>query len=674
MLTPLEKIFLVIIILATAVAFFLPVLVKIRIILAGQPKARFSSLGRRFLDAFTKVFFQRCTLKNERVWTGLMHVFIFYGALSFDTFTLNHTLEGFIPNFYLFGQTGFGLVFSFLIDLFAILVMVGIGFLAFRRFVIRPPAYETSRLDSAIIYLLITAATLSFLYFESFAIAHHPATQRWAFLGGWLSSLIQKANLSPALIAQHFKISWWVHLIVVYGFIAYVPHSKYFHMFAGPVNVFFRNDQAMGALPHLDIEHSEVFGVSQAIDFTWKDLLDAFACVECGRCQDACPAYATEKALSPKMIIYNLRRHLLTNKKEIIQHSREALPSLMTECFTADEIWSCTTCGACLHVCPVEIEHIPKLVGLRQGEVLMEGRFPAELNSFFRNVETNSNPWGIGFADRANWTEGLGVKTLAEHPEAEYLFWVGCAFSFDEAGQKIARSLVQLFQAAGVDFAILGQEEKCCGDSVKRLGNEYLYQLLAQENLTNLARYKVKKIIVGCPHGYNTLKNEYPQLLPLLPDLNEEDKKLLQSIEVIHHSQFLEYLITTGRLKLKKPFSGRVIIHDSCYLSRHNQIIASPRQILKWAGQDQVTWLEAENSREHTFCCGAGGGLMWTEETQGTRINRQRTRELLSHQPEIIISACPFCQTMLSDGLKDENREDVRVLDLAQLLTEVVAI
>jgi Fe-S oxidoreductase/nitrate reductase gamma subunit len=674
MLTPLEKVFLILIILATATAFFIPVLVKIKIILAGQPEPRFSSLFKRFLEALSKVFLQRCTLKNERVWTGLMHVLIFYGALTFDTFTINHTLEGFIPHFYLFGRTGFGLLFSFMVDIFSILVLIGIGFLAFRRFIIRPPAYETTRADSAVIYLLITAATLSFLYFESFSIAYHPETQRWAFLGGLLSSFIQKANLSPALIAQHFKISWWVHLLVVYGFIAYVPHSKYFHMFAGPVNVFFNNKQAMSSLRHLDIEHSEVFGLEKATDFTWKDLLDAFACVECGRCQDACPAFATEKALSPKMIVYNLRLHLLKNKKDIIRRQREALPSLMADPFTADEIWSCTTCGACMHVCPVEIEHIPKLVGLRQGEVLMEGRFPPELNSFFRNLETNSNPWGIGFADRANWAEGLGVKTLAEHPEAEYLFWAGCALSFDDAGKKIARALVKIFQAAGVDFAILGEEEKCCGDSAKRLGNEYLYQLLAQENLMNFAKYKVKKIIVGCPHGYNTLKNEYPRLLSLLPDISAEDKELLESIEVIHHTQFIEQLVSSGRLKLKQPFTGRIIAHDSCYLSRHNQIKTEPRTILKWLSQNQATLLEAENSGEHTFCCGAGGGLMWTEETQGTRINRQRTSELLSYQPEVVITFCPFCQTMLTDGLKDEGQEEIKVLDVAQLLEELVEI
>ena len=313
-------------------------------------------------------------------------------------------------------------------------------------------------------------------------------------------------------------------------------------------------------------------------------------------------------------------------------------------------------------------DHLTVHIDPVRGNGYLDGRFELLAAQRFRHQDVLSHVHELAARRVAQQEKDQQERDI------EILYYVGCSGSFDDRNKKVAIAFVKVLQAAGVSFAILGAEEKCCGDSVKRLGNEYLYQLLAQENLTNLARYKVKKIIVGCPHGYNTLKNEYPQLLPLLPDLNEEDKKLLQSIEVIHHSQFLEYLITTGRLKLKKPFSGRVIIHDSCYLSRHNQIIASPRQILKWAGQNQVTGLEAENSREHTFCCGAGGGLMWTEETQGTRINRQRTRELLSHQPEIIISACPFCQTMLSDGLKDENREDVRVLDLAQLLTEVVAI
>lgn len=672
MLTPAEKIGLIIAILITGCAFFIPVITKIRIILAGQPEPRFSALGRRFFSTLTKVFLQRCTLKNERVWTGLMHVLIFYGALTFDTFTVNHTLEGFISDFYLFGSSLFGKFFSFSVDLFSILILVGVVFLACRRFVLRLPAYNTTPLDSAVIYLLITSATLSFLYFECFAIAHHPETQRWAFLGGMLSSLVQKANLSPALISQHFKISWWVHLLVVYGFIAYVPHSKYFHMFAGPVNVFFNKKQAMSSLPHLDIEHQETFGLEKALDFTWKDLLDAFACVECGRCQDACPAFTTEKALSPKMIIFNLRHHLEENKNFIIHQKRHELPSLLSNTFTPDEIWACTTCGACMHVCPVEIEHIPKLLGLRQSEVLMEGKFPPELNSFFRNLETNSNPWGIGFASRAEWAESLEVKTLAEHPEAEYLLWVGCALSFDDAGKKIARSLVKLLQQAGVDFAILGQEEKCCGDSAKRLGNEYLYQMLAQENLMNFLNYKVKKIIVACPHGYNTLKNEYPRLLPFLPDLSPEDREFLQSIEIIHHTQLLADLLTSGKLKLQQSISGNIISHDSCYLSRHNQIRKEPKTLLQLASKGEATLFEPENSGEHTFCCGAGGGLMWTEETQGTRINRHRTLELLQSQPDLIVSFCPFCQTMLTDGLKDEGKENIPVLDIAQLLEKLV--
>ncbi|RPJ03370.1 MAG: hypothetical protein EHM31_01030, partial [Candidatus Aminicenantes bacterium] len=305
MLTTPEKLVFVLLILATAAAFLVPIVRRIRIILAGGPDDRFRDLWGRFRHAVAKVLFQRCTLRSERLFTGLMHVGIFYGALTFDTMTVSHTLEGFFDGFYLFGRSGFGLLFSFLIDVAAISVMAGVVFLAFRRFVLRPKAYATTPWDSAAIYLLITLATATYLYFEAFSIAHHPETARWSFLGPWLAGLIGRSGLSAAAVASHFKIAWWAHVVAVYGFISYVPHSKYLHMFAGPFNVFFRRATPGGELPVLDLEKSEVFGVEKLPDFAWKDNLDAFACMECGRCQDACPAFASGKPLSPKMIMFN---------------------------------------------------------------------------------------------------------------------------------------------------------------------------------------------------------------------------------------------------------------------------------------------------------------------------------------------------------------------------------
>jgi len=665
-----EKIVFSFIIIATFFAFAVPVYHRYRIIRSGLPDKRFNNFGKRIWQALTKVLFQRCTLKNERLFTGFMHVFIFYGALTFDTMSVNHTLEGFIPNFFIFGRTNFGLFFSFLVDVFAVLVLSSVVFFAIRRFVFRPKAYATTLLDSGIIYILLTVVTLSYIYFEAFSIVHVPNTERLSFLGVSLAQIIENSGLSSSIIALHFNISWWLHILIVYGFIAYVPHSKYFHMFAGPFNVLLNSDRPSGELKSLDIENSEVFGVEKVSDFTWKDFLDAFACMECGRCQDACPAFTSEKPLSPKMIIFNLKIHLLKQAKNLIKNKKEKIPVLMSEVYTGEEIWSCTTCGACMHVCPVEIQHIPKIIGLRQSQVLMESKFPSELNSLFRNMETNSNPWGIGFADRANWTEGLNIKLISEYPDTEYLFWLGCAGSFDEDGKKIALALISILDKAGIDYAILGSEEKCCGDSVKRLGNEYLFQMQASENIKIFCKYNVKKIIVICPHGYNTFKYEYKNLLEFIPDISPGDKEHIKKIEVIHHVQLIAKLIREGRLPINCNMKGLFTYHDSCYLGRHNKILNDPRDILSKLSQKRI--IELKNNKEHSLCCGAGGGLMWVEESLGNRINHIRTDEIIDSNADVVVTSCPFCQTMIQDGLKDKENESIKVKDIAQLVAEAI--
>jgi Fe-S oxidoreductase len=671
MLTTPERVAFLGIILITAIAFAVPVLRRLRLMAAGRPEKRLLAPLEQIVGAFTKVFFQRCTLRNERIATGFMHVLIFYSALSFDTMTVSHTLEGFIPEFFLFGRTRLGLLFSGFLDLAAILVLCGVAFFAVRRFIIKPKAYATTRGDSAVIYIALTVVTLSYVYFEAFAVAHHPEAVRWSFFGRTLASLISGGSLSAAAIAAQFRISWWVHILLVYAFIAYVPHSKYFHMFTGPFNVLFGAPGSSGRLKPLDIEGSEVFGLEKAPDLTWKDTLDTFACMECGRCQDVCPAFASDKPLSPKMILFNLEKHLLAAGKKILGGKRDDLPTLCPDVHTSDEIWTCTTCGACMHVCPVEIEHIRKIVGVRQSEVLMQSRFPQELNPFFRNMETNSNPWGIGFSERAAWAEGLDVPLLADHPQAEYLYWVGCAGSFDEEGKKTARAFVSILKAAGVDFAILGTEEKCCGDQARRLGNEYLFQSLALENMTVFTRYKVRKIITGCPHGYNTLKNEYPGLADAQTQLSPEDKALIKSIEVHHAVEILDDLLNRGILNSTCSFAGPLTYHDPCYLARHNRLVDAPRRVL---GQVCASgFRELGRYGEHGFCCGAGGGLMWTEERLGKRINHLRAEEVIASGAALVAVSCPFCQTMLRDALKDKDRPDIQVKDIIQLTADALS-
>ncbi len=669
MLRPWEKVAFVFIILITAVAFFLPVWQRLRIIQRGKPERRLDAVVRRTGHTFAQVLLQKCTLKNERIFTGLMHVFIFYSALTFDTMTVNHTLEGFFDRFYLFGRTNFGLLFSLLVDVFAILVLIAVVFFIVRRFLLRPKAYRTTPVDSAIIYFFLIAVTLSYLYFEAFVIASHPESSRLAFLGSALAERIQALGLTPQAIAGQLRLSWWLHIVLVYGFIAYVPHSKYFHMFTGPVNVFLRSDRPMGELRPLDIEKAEVFGVEKVTDMTWKDFLDAFACMECGRCQDACPAYASGKPLSPKMILVSLEKHLLAQRRRLKPAKREELPSLLPDVYSEGEIWTCTTCGACQHVCPVTIEHIRKIIGIRQSEVLMQSKFPPELSQFFRNLETNANPWGIGFSKRADWSNGLSVPLMSDKEEAEYLLWVGCAGSFDEEGIKISRAMVKLLRQAGIDFAILGPEEKCCGDSARRLGNEYLFQTLAQENLSLFLRYGVRKIITFCPHGYNTFKHEYLKLLPFLSSFSEDEKNKLAAMEIIPHPLLLDRLIEDGRLKVKPCPEARLTFHDSCYYGRHNGLFKEPRSILHRLGGKIA---ELKNNSEHSFCCGAGGGLMWMEEKLGQRINHLRTEEVVQAGVPTAATSCPFCLTMLKDGLKDKDRTDISVKDITQLVAEAL--
>lgn len=672
MLTTAEKILFLLVILATAFLFLKPLILRYRIVRAGRAENRFDRMAGRLVGALSRILFQRCTLKNERLFTGFMHVFIFYGALSFDTMTVNHTLEGFFPDFYLFGKGAFGDFFSLVIDVFAVLVLVGVSFFAFRRFVLKPKAYATTPKDSAIIYTALVLVTLSYLYFEAFSIAHHPGTERLSFLGSALAASIHAAGTSPAAVAAQFKIGWWIHVLFVYGFIAYVPHSKYLHMFTGSLNLVFRAPGVGRTIPAIDLETAETFGLEKATDLTWKDRLDSFACMECGRCQDACPAFASDKPLSPKKIMFDMEAHLLGSAGAVVSGNRDGLPALVPNVHTEDEIWTCTTCGACMHVCPVEIEHIPKIVRMRQSRVLTESQFPAELGPFFRNMETNSNPWGIGFSKRADWAERLGIPLLADRPGAEYLFWVGCAGSFDEEGKATARAFASLLKKAEIDFAILGAEEKCCGDSARRLGNEYLFQTLAAETIELFAARGVRKVLTICPHGFNTFKNEYPALLDHLPAISAESKAHYRTIEVAHHAEFLAGLVRDGELRLRPGAEKAALAyHDPCYLGRHNGIFEAPRALI--AGISGRPAEELGNNREHSFCCGAGGGLMWTEESLGRRINHLRADEVIAAGTKGVATACPYCQTMLRDGLKDKAREDVEVKDLAVWLAAAVA-
>jgi len=647
MLSLLEIVVFVAILVLTVYGFLYPLYLRYRLIRLGRNENRFDRPLKRFWDAVSSFFFLRCSVKKERVFTGLVHFFILYGSLTFDTVSAHHILEGFVEGAHL------APVHGLIADFFGVMVLLAVGYFIVRRYGLRPKSYTYPSRESAIIYTLLITVTLTYFLYAASAIARHPDHGGLAFVSTWLSQYVPGTEAAV-------KIFWWLHILNVFAFVLYVPRSKYLHMIFGPINIAFQNHEPRGRIRSLDLEDetAEVFGVRTYSELTWRDLFDGFACIDCGRCDDYCPAFTTDKPLSPKKIIMNLRDGLLVSGREKLKDKEKAFDPLMGSIYQEDEIWTCTTCGACMEVCPVKNEHIPKIIGIRQSQVLMEAKFPAELNQFFKNMETNSNPWGFGSATRADWMEGKRLKTLAQDGEADILYWVGCAGAFDERGRKVTDAFLKILEAGDVSFAVLGGEEKCCGDQVRRLGNEYMFQMMAMENIEILTRYKVRKMVVTCPHGYNTFKNEYPALA--------RAAGLEWNIEVVHHSELIDALLRGDKLRLKTPLASSLTYHDPCYLGRHNKIYQLPRQVLRSTASGLV---EMKHHTTQSLCCGGGGGLMWTEENLGTRINHKRTDEAMATGAAVICTSCPFCMTMLQDGVTDRGGAEAHeVLDLAEVV------
>ena len=562
MLYWLETIIFSIILILTIYGFFYPLYLRYKLIKTGQPANRFDRPLKRTKDAIFSFFFLTCSVKKERVVTGLVHFFILYGSLTFDTISLNHVLEGYKENLNVFGHGLIRSIHSAVVDVFVIMVLAAVLYFIIRRYVFRPSYYTYPSKESAIIYALLVTVTLTFLLFEGADIAHNPDHGYLSFLGKAVAGWMGPVNMTLV------KVFWWIHILNVFAFVLYVPRSKYLHMIAGPVNIAFQDYKQKGAIKPLDIDNEDAvsFGVVKATDLTWKDLLDSFACVDCGRCDDFCPANRSGKPLSPKNLMLNLKKYLLAEKKALLKGSSDDLPPLMAGTYTADEIWTCTSCGACMYVCPVMNEHVPKIIGLRQSLTLMESKFPEELNLFYKGMETNSNPWGIGSSTRGEWAEGLDIKILRQDANVDILYWVGCAGAFDDRAKKVSTAMVKILKKAGVNFGILGVEENCCGDQARRLGNEYMFQMLARQNVEIFKNYNIKKILVTCPHGYNIFKNEYPEYAK---KLGIDD----WGIEVIHHSEFIAELIEQGKLTIDPKIKASLTYHDPCYLGRHNHIL-----------------------------------------------------------------------------------------------------
>ena len=628
----------------------------VRIVRLGQPAPRFDDVPARVRQEAVIALGQKKLL--QRLVPGLMHAFIFWGFIVlFPTIVM--AMIGAVDrdaSLPWLAEQGW---FAFLVDLFAVLVLAGVATAFFIRKVQRPDRFRGSHLGEADLILAMIAGivtTLLLWHASRIALGLNEWPAGWSPVSDALSNLFGGGDGTE--VAE--RVCVWAHVLIILSFLAYLPYSKHLHIVTAGINVYFGRTRARGRLEPLrfddpDVPEDEIrMGAGTLTDMTWKQMVDTVSCTECGRCQEVCPAWATGKDLSPKLLIMGLRDHLLAEGPKLLAGDEAAgMAPLVPGAVTDDVVWDCVTCGACVRECPVSIEHIDHIVDLRRHLVMAEARFPAEAEPMLRDVERSSNPWGKAQQERASWTEGLGVRVL-EPGEAppEVLYWVGCAASYDERARETAISTAKLLQAAGVDFAILGPRESCTGDPARRMGNEYVFQAFAEGNVETLNDAGVTKIVASCPHCFNTLANEYP-------DFGGR-------YEVMHHTELLSDLVREGRLSPVQG-EGTITYHDSCYLARHNDVIAEPRELVEAVGRP----VEMERHGRRTFCCGAGGAHMWMEE-RGSAINEERVRQAAETGAETLAVACPFCTVMLDDGVRTSGKQ-LRVADVATLLAESIA-
>ena len=659
----------------------------------GRPERRTNDAAVRLRNVATVALAQSKLLREPAA--GLMHALIFWGFVVLTAGTAELVLQGIHPPFsYALLPGPLYTLYSVSQDLFGALVLGAVAFEIYRRLVIRPRRLQgdgLEQLDALIILSAIAGLMVTMFLTNAFLLVLEPAAVvREKFVSNALGAALSPIA-SPAAARFGHDASWWTHAVLVLAFLNYLPYSKHLHIITSIPNVFFSNSQGpgpKGVIRYMDLEAEgvEQFGASDVEHLSWKSLLDGYSCTECGRCTAACPANITGKVLSPRKIIINTRQRLLEKAPlvagdvgefedpQLVHGEGKAAGAtsaaavlenrLLDNYITEEELWQCTTCRACVQECPVAIEHLDAIIDLRRNLVLMESRFPPEVQPVFQSMERNGSPWAFSPADRAAWADGLDIPTLADlearGQRPEVLFWVGCMGSFDDRAKRITRAFARIMQAAGIRFAILGQEEQCNGDPARRMGNEYLYQMLARANVELLNRYRVRTVVTICPHCFHQIGNEYPQLGG--------------EYEVVHHSTFIQRLLDDDRVPLRAHGDGApatVTFHDSCYLGRYNDIYGAPRETLRRA-LPVAGILEMPRSRDRGLCCGAGGGRMWMEEPQGKRINIERTEEALATGAEAIATACPFCMTMLSDGVKAK-ASAVPVLDIAEVVESRLA-
>lgn len=631
---------------------------------AKKKDDRFDDIPTRLKRVWNIAFAQTKLLREPLA--GLLHLLIFWGFVLFIFAVLESIIQGFYSSFSLSFLGAFYSVITLVQDVFGLLVIGSVLLSLYRRYIQKVPRLQVDKhgmKDAAFILILIMFIVIS-MYgqnasgFANNGMMYHPHELRP--ISSFLAGIFFNGPTGSTLLL--YEVFWWMHVLMIFGFLNYLPYSKHLHILTSIPNVFFANlDPVRNTLKKIDLEdeNAETFGVADIEQFSWKQILDGYSCTECGRCTWNCPANIVGKSLSPRELIVDIRKRTFDKAPLIVEGKTEGelYEKTLIHNYISDKVlWQCTTCLACVQECPVMIEHVDSIVDMRRNLVLTESEFPPQLNSVFKSLETNYTPWVFNAADRAAWAEGMNIKTMAEDKDGEILFWVGCAGSFDERYKKVTKAFAAIMQKAGVDFRILGTEEKCNGDTARRLGNEYLSQMMMRENIETMNNYGVKKVVTACPHCFHSLKNEFPQFGG--------------NYEVTHHTVFIEELIAKGKIQIKEESENhKVTYHDSCYLGRYNNIYDAPRNSLsKVAGLDIV---EMKRNKSKGFCCGAGGGRMFLEDDEGGRINEERTREALETKADTIASACPFCMTMMTDGVKHfEKTDEVAVKDIAEIILE----
>lgn len=663
MLTPVEKILFV---LAAALSLWLAQQTFRRafaVIRRGEGTLFLGDLPRRVWRALDVGITQRTVLR-DRPLTSLLHGFIAWGFIFYVLVNLGDVIEGYFAVQFL-GSGLVGDLYRLLADVFSVLVLVGMVYFLLRRFIANAPALRFHdgvllhervraglRLDSLIVGLFILTHVGARFLGESFWVALHGGEDSWQPFASLVAGLWSGLSHDALEVGEH--VLWWLALGTILAFVPYFPSSKHMHLFMGPLNYFSRPERtSLGALDPLDFddEEREQFGAARLEHLSQTQLFDAFACIMCNRCQDACPAYLTGKQLSPSALEIN-KRYEMRQHMTLLAAGDESPRPLLDFAITPSAVWACTACGACVDICPVGNEPMFDILDIRRDLVLTQGEFPAELQGAFKGMENAGNPWQMG-GGRLAWAEGLDVPTVEDAPGFEVLYWVGCAGSFEPRAQKIARALVHILRAAGIRFAVLGERERCTGDTARRAGNEYLFYEMATANIETLNEVNPPRILVTCPHCYHTLAKEYPQFDG--------------HYQVVHHTAFIAELIRAGRLRLPAGDAQHVTFHDPCYLGRHNGVYDAPRDALSAAG---AALREMPRARAKSFCCGAGGAQFWKEEEHGSaRVNLTRYAEAKGTGADVLATGCPFCLRMFADASQDASSQGgPAVKDVAEIV------